>query len=60
MRNDKLVETDNGLWNTRVEEELKDFTDKKEHISQVVVKMAKKVHKQNIFLLKQPLSKIKL
>ncbi len=29
IRNDKLIEKDNGLSNTRVEEELKDFTDKK-------------------------------
>ncbi|WP_375683662.1 YdaU family protein [Bartonella sp. AP281QHHD] len=42
MRNDKLVETDNGLWNTRVEEELKDFSDKKEHISQVRSEAGKK------------------
>lgn len=35
MKNDKLIETDDGLWNTRVEEELKDFADKKDHISQV-------------------------
>ncbi|WP_375659043.1 hypothetical protein [Bartonella sp. MR30HLJHH] len=46
-RNGKLIQTDNGLWNTHVEEELKAFTDKKEHISQVVVKIVKKVHKQN-------------
>ncbi len=37
-----------GLWNTRVEEELNDFADKKEHISQVVVRLVKKVHKQKI------------
>ncbi|WP_375640817.1 DUF1376 domain-containing protein [Bartonella sp. AA168HLJHH] len=42
MRNNKLVETDNGLWNTRVEEELKDFSDKKEHISQVRSEAGKK------------------
>ncbi|ACS51260.1 phage related protein [Bartonella grahamii as4aup] len=42
MRNDKLVETDNGLWNTRVEEELNDFADKKEHISQVRSEAGKK------------------
>ncbi len=42
MRNDKLVETDNGLWNTRVEEELKDFADKKDHISQVRSEAGKK------------------
>ncbi|WP_455466423.1 YdaU family protein [Bartonella sp. B39] len=42
MRNDKLVETDNGLWNMRVEEELKDFSDKKEHISQVRSEAGKK------------------
>ncbi|WP_208434673.1 DUF1376 domain-containing protein [Bartonella taylorii] len=42
MRNNKLVETDNGLWNTRVEEELNDFSDKKEHISQVRSEAGKK------------------
>ncbi|WP_208434492.1 YdaU family protein [Bartonella taylorii] len=42
MKNDKLVETDNGLWNTRVEEELNDFADKKEHISQVRSEAGKK------------------
>ncbi|WP_375667076.1 MULTISPECIES: YdaU family protein [unclassified Bartonella] len=42
MRNNKLVETDNGLWNTRVEEELNDFADKKEHISQVRSEAGKK------------------
>ncbi|WP_208435743.1 YdaU family protein [Bartonella phoceensis] len=42
MRNDKLVEIDNGLWNTRVEEELNDFADKKEHISQVRSEAGKK------------------
>ncbi len=42
MKNDKLVETDNGLWNTRVEEELKDFADKKDHISQVRSEAGKK------------------
>ncbi|WP_375634884.1 DUF1376 domain-containing protein [Bartonella sp. MM100QHHN] len=42
MRNDKVIETDNGLWNTRVEEELKDFSDKKEHISQVRSEAGKK------------------
>ncbi len=47
MRNDKLVETDNGLWNTRVEEELNDFADKKDNISQVRSEAGKKVRKQN-------------
>ncbi len=42
MRNDKVIETDNGLWNTRVEEELNDFADKKEHISQVRSEAGKK------------------
>ncbi len=42
MINNKLVETDNGLWNTRVEEELNDFADKKEHISQVRSEAGKK------------------
>ncbi len=42
MRNNKLVETDNGLWNTRVEEELNDFADKKEYISQVRSEAGKK------------------
>ncbi|UTO29094.1 YdaU family protein [Bartonella harrusi] len=42
VRNNKLVETDNGLWNTRVEEELKDFADKKEHISQIRSEAGKK------------------
>ncbi|EJF79403.1 hypothetical protein MCO_00969 [Bartonella sp. DB5-6] len=42
IRNNKLVETDNGLWNTRVEEELNDFADKKEHISQVRSEAGKK------------------
>ncbi|WP_273755799.1 YdaU family protein, partial [Bartonella sp. MM73XJBT.G] len=42
MRNNKLVETDNGLWNARVEEELNDFADKKEHISQVRSEAGKK------------------
>ncbi|WP_273760015.1 YdaU family protein [Bartonella sp. ML70XJBT.G] len=42
MKNDKLIETDSGLWNTRVEEELKDFADKKDHISQVRSEAGKK------------------
>ncbi|WP_375689339.1 YdaU family protein [Bartonella sp. AP57NXGY] len=42
MRNDKLVEIDGGLWNTRVEEELKDFADKKDHISQIRSEAGKK------------------
>ncbi|MDD9332751.1 MAG: YdaU family protein [Bartonella sp.] len=42
MRNDKLIETDDGLWNTRVEEELRDFSDKKDHISQVRSEAGKK------------------
>ncbi|WP_142417236.1 YdaU family protein [Bartonella massiliensis] len=42
IRNDKLIETDDGLWNTRVEEELKDFSDKKDHISQVRSEAGKK------------------
>ncbi|WP_208441109.1 YdaU family protein, partial [Bartonella raoultii] len=42
MKNDKLIETDDGLWNTRVEEELKDFADKKDHISQVHSEAGKK------------------
>ncbi|WP_139413542.1 DUF1376 domain-containing protein [Bartonella mastomydis] len=42
MKNDKLIETDDGLWNTRVEEELKDFADKKDHISQVRSEAGKK------------------
>ncbi|MCZ2159216.1 YdaU family protein [Bartonella sp. 220] len=35
IRDNKLIEIDGGLWNARVEEELKDFAGKKEHISQV-------------------------
>ncbi|WP_273721082.1 MULTISPECIES: DUF1376 domain-containing protein [unclassified Bartonella] len=42
MKNDKLIETDGGLWNTHVEEELKDFADKKDHISQVRSEAGKK------------------
>ncbi|WP_273756929.1 YdaU family protein [Bartonella sp. MM73XJBT] len=42
IRNDKLIETDSGLWNTRVEEELKGFSDKKDHISQVRSEAGKK------------------
>ncbi|VEJ45762.1 YdaU family protein [Bartonella vinsonii] len=42
MRNNKLIQTDDGLWNCRVEEELKDFSDKKEHISQVRSEAGKK------------------
>ncbi len=42
IRNDKLIETDDGLWNTRVEEELKDFSDKKDHISRVRSEAGKK------------------
>ncbi len=42
MRNDKLIEIDGGLWNTRVEEELKDFADKKDHISQIRSEAGKK------------------
>ncbi|UJM33107.1 YdaU family protein [Bartonella henselae] len=42
MRNDKLIEIDGGLWNTRVEEELKDFANKKDHISQVRSEAGKK------------------
>ncbi|WP_208439294.1 YdaU family protein, partial [Bartonella tribocorum] len=42
MRNDKVIQTDDGLWNTRVEEELKDFSDKKDHISQVRSEAGKK------------------
>ncbi|OPB32140.1 hypothetical protein BAR153v2_011070 [Bartonella sp. AR 15-3] len=78
MRNDKLIETDDGLWNMRGEEELRDFSDKKDHISQVRSEAGKKGvqakntikqhvnnfaeanDKQNVFLLKQTLSKIKL
>ncbi|WP_375640121.1 YdaU family protein [Bartonella sp. MM55XZML] len=35
IRDNKLIEIDGGLWNARVEEELKDFADKKDHISQI-------------------------
>ncbi|OPB29623.1 YdaU family protein [Bartonella sp. WD12.1] len=42
IKNDKLIQTDEGLWNLRVEEELKDFTDKQEHISQVRSEAGKK------------------
>ncbi|WP_208442508.1 YdaU family protein, partial [Bartonella raoultii] len=42
IRNDKLIEIDGGLWNARVEEELKDFSDKKDHISQVRSEAGKK------------------
>ncbi|WP_175869454.1 YdaU family protein [Bartonella gabonensis] len=42
IRNDKLIETDDGLWNARVEEELKDFADKKDHISQIRSEAGKK------------------
>ncbi|WP_343358278.1 YdaU family protein [Bartonella schoenbuchensis] len=43
MKNNKLIQTtDKGLWNLRVEEELKDFTDKQEHISQVRSEAGKK------------------
>ncbi|WP_019219857.1 YdaU family protein [Bartonella florencae] len=42
IRNDKLIDIDGGLWNTRVEEELKDFSDKKDHISQVRSEAGKK------------------
>ncbi len=42
MKNDKLLEKDNGLSNTRIEEELKDFTDKKLHISQIHSEAGKK------------------
>ncbi len=44
MKNDKLLEKDNGLSNTRIEEELKDFTDKKVHISQIHSEAGKKVY----------------
>ncbi|GAA5094890.1 YdaU family protein [Bartonella acomydis] len=42
IRDDKLIEIDGGLWNTRVEEELKDFADKKDYISQVRSEAGKK------------------
>ncbi|WP_455475007.1 YdaU family protein [Bartonella sp. B30(2025)] len=42
MRNDKLIQTNEGLWSYRVEEELKEFIEKKEHISQVRSEAGKK------------------
>ncbi len=42
MKNDKLIETDGGLSNKRVEEELKDFAYKKDHISQARSEAGKK------------------
>ncbi|WP_375676714.1 MULTISPECIES: hypothetical protein [unclassified Bartonella] len=54
------------MSNTRVEEELKDFTDKKVHISQIHSEAGKKVHNKKrykntlMILLKQTLSKTKL
>ncbi len=42
ISDDKLIETDDGLWNRRVEEELKDFADKKDYISRVRSEAGKK------------------
>ncbi len=44
MKNGKFLEKDNGLSNTRIEEELKDFTDKKAPISQIHSEAGKKVY----------------